>query len=77
VANEGGKAYIPFKKNATGRARGSTLWSKMYHYFQLNRDDFADHYHKRSGSVEPLVGAAVVVTAIHFPKTCYSVVRVK
>lgn len=33
VANEGGKAYIPFKKNATGRARGSTLWSKMYHYF--------------------------------------------
>lgn len=38
VANEGGKAYIPFKKDATGKARGSTLWSKMYHYFQLNRD---------------------------------------
>jgi transposase len=48
VANEGGKAYIPFKKNATGKARGSTLWSKMYHYFQLNRDDFMEHYHKRS-----------------------------
>lgn len=48
VANEGGKAYIPFKKNATGKSRGSSLWSKMYHYFQLNRDDFMEHYHKRS-----------------------------
>jgi transposase len=48
VANEGGKAYIPFRKNATGKARGSTLWGKMYHYFQLNRDDFMEHYHKRS-----------------------------
>ena len=35
VANAGGKAYIPFKKNATGNTRGSVLWSKMYHYFQL------------------------------------------
>jgi transposase len=48
VANTGGKAYIPFKKNATGKARGSTLWGKMYHYFQLNRDEFMEHYHKRS-----------------------------
>ena len=48
VANAGGKAYIPFKKNVTGKSRGSTLWSKMYHYFRLNRDEFLDHYHKRS-----------------------------
>jgi len=48
VANEGGKAYIPFKKNATDKCRGSFLWNKMYHYFQLNRDEFMDHYHKRS-----------------------------
>ncbi|MDD2834778.1 MAG: transposase [Methanothrix sp.] len=48
VASTGGKAYIPFKKNATGKARGSTLWGKMYHYFQLNRDEFMEHYHKRS-----------------------------
>jgi transposase len=48
VANTGGKAYIPFKKNVTGKARGSILWSKMYHYFQLNRDEFMEHYHKRS-----------------------------
>jgi transposase len=48
VANAGGKAYIPFKKNATGRAGGSAIWKKMFHYFQLNRDEFMDHYHKRS-----------------------------
>jgi transposase len=48
VANAGGKAYIPFKKNVTGKARGSTLWGKMYHYFQLNRNEFMEHYHKRS-----------------------------
>ena len=48
VANVGGKAYIPFKKSATGKAGGSTLWKKMYHYFQLNRDEFMEHYHKRS-----------------------------
>jgi transposase len=48
VANAGGKAYIPFKKNATGRTGGSALWKKMYHYFQLNRDEFMEHYHKRS-----------------------------
>ena len=48
VANVGGKAYIPFKKSATGRAGGSAIWKKMFHYFQLNRDDFMGHYHKRS-----------------------------
>ena len=48
AANTGGKAYIPFKKSATGRAGGSVLWKKMFHYFQLNRDDFMEHYYKRS-----------------------------
>jgi len=48
VENVGGKAYVPFRKNATGRAGGSAIWKKMFHYFQLNRDEFMDHYHKRS-----------------------------
>jgi transposase len=48
VANAGGKPFIPFKKNATGRAGGSALWVKMFHYFKLNRDAFMEHYHKRS-----------------------------
>jgi len=48
VANAGGKPYIPFRKSATGRAGGSAIWKKMFHYFQLNRDEFMEHYHKRS-----------------------------
>lgn len=48
VNSVGGMPYIPFKKNVTGRARGSAMWRKMYHYFQLNREEFMEHYHKRS-----------------------------
>jgi transposase len=48
VNSIGATPYIPFKKNATGKSRGSTMWSKMYHYFQFNRDEFLKHYHKRS-----------------------------
>lgn len=46
----GGKAYIPFDNNATGRAGGSVLWKKAFHYFQLHRDEFEEHYHKRSNA---------------------------
>jgi transposase len=48
VKSVGGTAYIPYKKNATGKSKGSALWSKMFHYFKLNRDEFMEHYHKRS-----------------------------
>jgi len=44
----GGKAYIPFSTNATGKSKGSPVWYKMYHYFMLNRDEFMAHYHQRS-----------------------------
>lgn len=43
----GGTAFIPFKKNATGK-RGGALWRKTFHYFQLNKEEFMEHYHKRS-----------------------------
>ena len=45
----GGKAYIPFKKNATGKS-GGALWKKAYHYFQIHRDEFEEHYHQRSNA---------------------------
>jgi len=53
VQQIGGHAYIPFKSNATGqsdRTKGNKarLWRKMFHYFLLNRDEFLEHYHKRS-----------------------------
>lgn len=46
VAGLGGTAYIPFKSNATGGSGG--LWERMYHYFQFNRKEFLEKYHKRS-----------------------------
>jgi len=44
----GGVAFIPFKKNAKGTAKGSPLWNRAYHYFQLHKDEFMEHYHQRS-----------------------------
>ena len=49
VDSLGGTAYIPFKKNATGRS-GGALWKKAFHYFQLNKEEFLEHYHKRSNA---------------------------
>jgi transposase len=46
----GGTAYIPFKKNATGKSRGCALWNKTFHYFQLHREEFDSHYHLRSNA---------------------------
>ncbi len=49
VVNEvGGQAFIPFKSNARGLAKGSPLWKKMFYYFKLNQEEFLEHYHKRS-----------------------------
>ncbi|MBI4116973.1 transposase [Candidatus Pacearchaeota archaeon] len=54
--------YIPFKKNVTGRARGSGVWKKMYHYFMYKHEEFLEHYHKRSN----------VETTFHMIKTKFS-----
>jgi len=48
IKEAGGTAFIPFKKNVTGKARGSMYWSKMYHYFMYKHEEFLEHYHKRS-----------------------------
>ena len=46
VAETGGLAYIAFKSNTTGGIGG--LFEKMYHSYCLNREDYLNHYHKRS-----------------------------
>ena len=38
--------YIPFKEGMTGK--GPALWAKMFHYYQYKREDFDQHYHRRS-----------------------------
>jgi transposase len=46
--------YIPFKSNSVPDSRSATyspksqLWTRMYHYYALNRAEFLQHYHKRS-----------------------------
>jgi transposase len=36
--------------NRQGRVmpQGSELWTRMYHFYSLNRAEFLQHYHKRS-----------------------------
>jgi transposase len=47
IVAAGAEPFIPFKVNA-GPCRYSALWSRLYHYFAMNREDFMAHYHKRS-----------------------------
>jgi hypothetical protein len=41
-----GTPYIAFKSNSTAAAGG--LMAKMFHFYNLNRDESLAHYHKRS-----------------------------
>ncbi|MBN1468545.1 MAG: IS5 family transposase [Fusobacteriaceae bacterium] len=50
ISETGGTPYIPFKKNVSGKSRGSLIWTKMYHYFMYQHEEFLQHYHKRSNS---------------------------
>ena len=43
--------YIPFKTNSvaqSGYEPKSQLWTRMYHFYMMNRPQFLEHYHKRS-----------------------------
>jgi transposase len=42
----GGTPYIPFKVNS--QEDGPALWQRMFHYFNFRREEFLQHYHKRS-----------------------------
>ena len=50
IQDVGAVPYIPFKSNTSGKADGSLLWKKMYHYFLYKHEEFLEHYHKRSNS---------------------------
>ena len=49
VERVGGTAYEPFKSN-TLPPEGDSVWSRMYDYFMDRREDFLEHYHKRSNA---------------------------
>jgi transposase len=40
--------YVPFRKNAIGKARGSYLWSRMFEEFKKNNEEYMKKYHARS-----------------------------
>jgi transposase len=51
----GAKPFIPFKSTARANARTkgrqpTKTWIRLYHYFQLNREEFLEHYHRRSNA---------------------------
>lgn len=45
----GGTAFIPFKCNSLQGEAGS-LWEKMYLYYNFRREEFLNHYHRRSNA---------------------------
>jgi transposase len=46
ITKVGATPFIAFKSDSVGAGGGT--WAKMFHYFQFRRDDFLQHYHKRS-----------------------------
>ncbi len=46
ISSLGAAPMIPFRKNASPATGG--LWAKMYHFFNLQRDEFLNRYHLRS-----------------------------
>ncbi len=50
VSGLGAVPYIMFRSNSSGRAKGSLTWSRMFRFFKQHREEFLDHYHKRSNA---------------------------
>ena len=51
ITEAGGTPFIPFKENSvahSGHHKKDGLWEKSFLHFQLRREDFLAHYHKRS-----------------------------
>jgi len=46
VADLGATPFISFAEHHRGNGGG--MWFKMYHYFHFRKDEFLQHYHKRS-----------------------------
>ena len=49
IVDAGATPFIPFKVNSRPEhTHGDSLWAKTCHYFSLFREEFMNHYHKRS-----------------------------
>jgi len=50
VSDLGGVPFITFREGVTDRCRGALIWKRMYQYFTQHREEFMEHYHKRSNA---------------------------
>ncbi len=50
VADVGAIPYIMFKSNCTSKARGCSIYKRMYELYDKHRDVFMKRYHQRSNS---------------------------
>jgi transposase len=50
VSKHGAIPFIPFKINATGKAKGFAIWKAMYRYYHNHKEEFLKHYHRRSNA---------------------------
>lgn len=49
VLVKGAQPYIPFRSNTRiDEKRNTSVWKRMYHFYQYNQEWFMAHYHKRS-----------------------------
>lgn len=50
VSSIGAIPFIPFKSNTVRNSRGCMVWTRMYDYYKNHREEFLEHYHKRSNA---------------------------
>ena len=50
VESVGGTPFVPFKSNTLPPAEDGSAWAQMYYFFMQNREQFLEHYHKRSNA---------------------------
>ena len=51
IYNTGAMPLIPFKKDSVPhdpKRKKDPLWTTLYHFFHLHREEFLEHYHRRS-----------------------------
>ncbi len=46
VERVGARPFVPFKENSQGG--GSEAWERMFHLYSLHKEEFLEHYHRRS-----------------------------
>jgi hypothetical protein len=50
ISDQGATPYIPFRRGFSAGKDTTTMWSRLWHYYHLNREDFLQHYHLRSNA---------------------------